>query len=116
MLRAEAGREPRDRALRELIGELSTVSPDFRTMWAAHDVRIRHEGVKRLQHPEVGLLELTYQSLDLPVSHRAVHDLSLYTAEPGSTSEERLRILASLATTPVQAADPGALPLRRGSW
>ncbi len=103
LLRAEAGREPHDRALRELIGELSTVSPDFRTMWAAHDVRIRHEGVKRLQHPEVGLLELTYQSLGLPVSPRAVHDLSLYTAEPGSTSEERLKILASLAATPVQA-------------
>ncbi|MFC9131115.1 helix-turn-helix transcriptional regulator [Streptomyces sp. NPDC057099] len=103
LLRAEAGREPHDRALRELIGELSTVSPDFRTMWAEHDVRIRHDGVKRLQHPEVGLLELTYQSLHLPVSHRAVHDLSLYTAEPGSTSEERLTLLASLAATPVQA-------------
>ncbi|GAA2310805.1 helix-turn-helix transcriptional regulator [Streptomyces kunmingensis] len=105
LLRAEAGREPHDRALRELIGELSTLSPDFRTLWAAHDVRIRHEGVKRLRHPEVGLLELTYQSLDLPVSHRAVHDLSLYTAEPGSTSEERLKILASLAATPLPAAE-----------
>ncbi|WP_244190489.1 hypothetical protein [Streptomyces caeruleatus] len=70
LLRAEAGREPHDRALRELIGELSTVSADFRTMWAAHDVRIRHEGIKRLQHPEVGLLELTYQSLDLPGSQQ----------------------------------------------
>ncbi|MET9762230.1 helix-turn-helix transcriptional regulator [Streptomyces sp. NPDC006372] len=105
LLRAEAGREPHDRALRELIGELSTVSADFRTMWAAHDVRIRHEGIKRLQHPEVGLLELTYQSLDLPVSQRAVHDLSLYTAEPGSTSEERLKLLASLASTHAGATD-----------
>ncbi|MEE1762397.1 MULTISPECIES: helix-turn-helix transcriptional regulator [unclassified Streptomyces] len=101
LLRAEAGREPHDRVLRELIGELSTVSADFRTMWAAHDVRLRHEGIKRLQHPEVGHLELTYQSLDLPVSQRAVHSLNLYTAEPGSTSEERLKLLASLAATPV---------------
>ncbi|MEV0600407.1 hypothetical protein AB0I82_14090 [Streptomyces sp. NPDC050315] len=91
---------------RELISELSTLSADFRTMWAAHEVRIRHEGTKRLQHPEVGLLELTYQSVDLPVSQRTVHDLSLYTAEPGSTSEERLRLLASLAATPVQATEP----------
>ncbi|GGX68750.1 helix-turn-helix transcriptional regulator [Streptomyces minutiscleroticus] len=106
LLRAEAGREPHDRALRELIGELSTLSADFRTMWAALDVRIRHEGVKRLQHPEVGTLELTYQSLDLPVSQRAVHDLSLYTAEPGSTSEDRLRLLASLAATRSRAAEP----------
>ncbi|WP_328897709.1 MmyB family transcriptional regulator [Streptomyces sp. NBC_00236] len=106
LLRAEAGREPHDRALRELIGELSTLSPDFRTLWAAHDVRIRHDGIKQLQHPEVGLLELTYQSLDLPVSHRAVHDLSLYTSEPGSTSEERLKILASLAATPLSVTEP----------
>ncbi|GAA1329931.1 helix-turn-helix transcriptional regulator [Streptomyces sanglieri] len=67
LLRAEAGREPHDRALRELIGELSTLSVGFRTMWAAHDVRILHVGIKRLQHPAVGPLELTYQSLDLPV-------------------------------------------------
>ncbi|MEH0529742.1 DNA-binding protein [Streptomyces stelliscabiei] len=108
LLRAEAGREPHDRALRELIGELSTLSADFRTMWAAHDVRIRHEGTKRLRHPEVGPLELTYQSLALPVSQRAVHDLSLYTAEPGSTSEERLQLLASLTATaaPVRTTKP----------
>ncbi|WP_405742522.1 hypothetical protein OG885_00970 [Streptomyces sp. NBC_00028] len=51
LLRAEAGREPHDRDLRELIGELSTLSPDFRRQWAAHDVRIRHDGIKRLWHP-----------------------------------------------------------------
>ncbi|MFE2937163.1 hypothetical protein [Streptomyces sp. NPDC059278] len=49
LLRAEAGREPHDRALRELIGKLSTRSSDFRTMWAAHDIRIRHQGIKHLQ-------------------------------------------------------------------
>lgn len=106
LLRAEAGREPHDRALRELIGELSTVSADFRTLWAAHDVRIRHEGIKRVQHPEVGPLEVTYQSLGLPVSQRAVHDLNLYTAEPGSTSEDQLKLLASLAVTPSPATEP----------
>ncbi|MGI5466204.1 helix-turn-helix transcriptional regulator [Streptomyces sp. CA-132043] len=110
LLRAEAGREPHDRTLRELIGELSTLSADFRTMWAAHDVRIRHEGIKRLQHPEVGLLELTYQTVDLPVSQRAVHDLSLYTAEPGSTSENHLKLLASLAATRSQATEPTDQP------
>ena len=99
LLRAEAGREPHDRALRELVGELSTLSTEFRTQWAAHDVRIRHDGVKRLHHPDVGDLELTYQSLDLPMSHRAVHDLTIYTAEPGSTSEDRLKLLASWAAT-----------------
>jgi transcriptional regulator with XRE-family HTH domain len=99
LLHAEAGREPHDKALRELIGELSTLSPEFRSQWAAHNVRIRHDGVKRLRHPEVGDLELTYQSLDLPVSCRAVHDLTVYTAEPGSTSEDRLKLLASWAAS-----------------
>ncbi|MGX5208094.1 MmyB family transcriptional regulator [Streptomyces violaceus] len=57
-------------------------------MWATHDVRIRNGGTKRLQHPEVGRLELTYRSLHLPLSDRAVHDLTLYTAEPGTDDED----------------------------
>lgn len=96
LLRAEAGREPNDKTLRELVGQLSTASDEFSSFWAAHDIRIRHEGIKRLQHPEVGELELTYQSIDLPVGPRAKHGLSFYTAEPGTENEERLRLLASL--------------------
>ncbi|MEU5741267.1 helix-turn-helix transcriptional regulator [Streptomyces tendae] len=99
LLRAEAGREPRDRELRELVGELSTLSPEFRGQWAAHDVLMRHDGVKRLQHPDAGHLELTFQSLDLPLPGRVVHDLVVYTAEPGTASEERLRLLASRDST-----------------
>ncbi|GAA4248339.1 helix-turn-helix transcriptional regulator [Dactylosporangium darangshiense] len=106
LLRAEAAREPRDRALRDLIGELSTLSPEFRDQWAAHDVLIRHDGIKRLQHPEVGHLELTFQHLDLPLSSRAVHNLIIYTAEPGTASEDRLKLLASWSATPSRAADP----------
>ncbi|MEU0470799.1 hypothetical protein ABZ215_42970 [Amycolatopsis sp. NPDC006131] len=60
------GARPRDRALRELVGELSTLSPEFRDHWTAHDVLIRHDGIKRLRHPEAGYLDLTFQSLDLP--------------------------------------------------
>ncbi|MDQ0753235.1 hypothetical protein QF034_007466 [Streptomyces africanus] len=86
LIRAEAGREPRDRALRELIGELSTLSTRLRTQWAAHPLRIRHHGIKRLQHPDVGRLELAYRSMDLPLSDRAVYDLTVYTAEPGTSS------------------------------
>ncbi|WP_280276392.1 helix-turn-helix transcriptional regulator [Nocardia wallacei] len=106
LLRAEAGREPRDRALRELIGELSTLSPEFRDLWAAHDVLIRHDGIKRLQHPDVGHLELTFRDLELPLSGRAVHNLITYTAEPGTASEDRLKLLASWAATPSRAAEP----------
>ncbi|MEV5753238.1 helix-turn-helix transcriptional regulator [Actinoallomurus sp. NPDC052308] len=108
LLRAEAGREPHDRALRDLIGELSTLSTEFRSQWAVHDVRLRHHGGKRLWHPQVGDLDLTYQSLDLPMSNRTVHHLTIYTAEPGSTSEDRLKLLTSLAAT--QPTHPTSRP------
>ncbi|MEV5104092.1 helix-turn-helix transcriptional regulator [Streptomyces massasporeus] len=106
LLRAEAGRFPNDRALRELVGELSTVSDEFRTRWAAHNVRIHHGGVKRFHHPEAGFLELTYQPMDLPVSVHEAHSLTIYTAEPGTAYEDRLKLLASWAATGLEAANP----------
>jgi transcriptional regulator with XRE-family HTH domain len=112
VLRAEAGRAPHDRALRELVGELSTLSPGFRTMWASHDVRVRHEGVKRLDHPGVGRLELTFRSLDLPLPQRAVHDLIVYTAEPGTPSQDRLALLAGSAAPRTPPAEPPPAPAR----
>ncbi|MDW6059093.1 helix-turn-helix transcriptional regulator [Streptomyces sp. FXJ1.4098] len=99
LLRAEADRYPNDKALRELVGELSTVSAEFRTRWAAHDVRIHHGGVKRFHHPEAGSLELIYQPMDLPVSAREAHSLIIYTAEPGTPDEDRLKLLASWGAT-----------------
>lgn len=117
LLRAEAGREPYDKVLRELIGELSTTSEEFSSFWASHDIRIRHEGTKRLHHPEVGELELTYQSVDLPAGKRVWHDLSFYTAEPGSQHEASLRLLASwaapCATTADASADESSTSTRR---
>lgn len=106
LMRAEAVREPRDQALRELIGELSTLSTRFRIQWAAHDVRIRHQGIKRLHHPDVGRLELAYRSMDLPLSDRAVYDLTVYTAEPGTSSEARLKLLAGWAAEQPSATEP----------
>ncbi len=104
LLRTEAGRHPEDRALRELVGELSTVSADFRTMWASHDIRIRHDGIKRLRHPVVGAIELTYQSLALPAPSHAVHELSVYTAQPSTTNEEQMKILATWSATSIAEA------------
>ncbi|MFI6576811.1 helix-turn-helix transcriptional regulator [Nocardiopsis sp. NPDC050513] len=108
MLRVEAGRYPNDRALRELIGELSTVSAEFRIRWAAHDVRIHHGGVKRFHHPAVGPLELTYQPMDLPISAHEAHSLTSYTAEPGTSDEDRLKLLASWAAAPAEPQSPSA--------
>jgi transcriptional regulator with XRE-family HTH domain len=99
LLRAEAGRRPHDTQLRELVGELSTVSEEFRVRWAAHDVRIHHNGAKQFRHPVVGGLDLTYCTLDLPTDDQADLRLTIYTAEPGTPSEDGLRLLASWAAT-----------------
>ncbi|WP_433065092.1 helix-turn-helix transcriptional regulator [Dactylosporangium sp. CS-033363] len=98
LLRAQAGRDPYDRALSDLIGELSTRSEVFRTWWAAHDVRLHRSGTKLLHHPEVGDLTLAYESLDL-TSDVGLR-LNAYTAEPGSSSQEALHLLASWTAAP----------------
>ncbi|MGQ3381946.1 helix-turn-helix transcriptional regulator [Glutamicibacter sp. TV12E] len=99
LLRAEAGREPNDKALHDLIGELSTLSEDFRALWATHNIRFTHEGTKRIQHPVVGQLDLAYRSFDITQVPRATHEMSIYVAQPGSPSEERLKMLSSWALT-----------------
>jgi hypothetical protein len=100
LLRAKAGRYPNDKALHELASELSTVSTELRTRWAAHRTRIHHGGVKRFHHPDAGPLQLTYQPMELPMSAHDVHSLPLYTAGPGTPDEERLALLAGWAATP----------------
>jgi transcription regulator MmyB-like protein len=106
LLRAEAGRRPHDTQLRELVGELSTVSEEFRTRWAAHDVRIHHNGAKHFRHPVVGGLDLGYCTLELPTEDRADLRLTIYTAEPGSASEDGLKLLASWAATAASTTAP----------
>ena len=98
MLRAEAGRDPHDRALTDLVGELSTRSEPFRTWWAAHNVRLHRTGVKRFHHPAVGDLVLAYESMDLTADQGL--RLNAYTAEPGSASQQALHLLASWTAAP----------------
>ncbi len=92
-MRGEAGRNPFDRTLTDLVGELSTRSDTFRRLWAAHDVRIHGAGTKRFQHPVVGELTLAYEELALTAEPGNV--MLVYSAEPGSPSAERLALLAS---------------------
>jgi transcriptional regulator with XRE-family HTH domain len=92
-LRSEAGRNPYDRHLSNLIGELSTRSPQFRTWWAAHNVRYHQTGSKRLHHPIVGDLELSYEVMEL--SAESGLTISIYSAEPGSASQQALDLLGS---------------------
>ncbi|MFJ3720152.1 helix-turn-helix transcriptional regulator [Streptomyces sp. NPDC090057] len=104
ILRREAGRDPHDKALHDLVGELSTRCEGFRTRWGAHDVRRHGTGTKRFRHPAVGDLTLAYEALDLAAEPGL--SMTVYTAEPGSPSEEGLRLLASLAAT--EHASPAA--------
>jgi len=97
ILRAAAGQNPYDRALTDLIGELSTRSEEFRTRWAAHNVRFHRTGFKRLHHPIVGDLDLTFEALELPADPGL--RITTYTAEPGSPSQDGLNLLASWAAT-----------------
>lgn len=101
-LRGVAGRNPYDRRLTDLIGELSTRSERFRVLWAQHDVRFHRTGVKRLHHPVVGELELTFEAFDLPADPGLT--MATYTAEPDSASADALRLLASWAAASAPAA------------
>jgi transcriptional regulator with XRE-family HTH domain len=96
-LRSEAGRDPHDKPLQDLIGELSTRSELFRTRWAAHNVRLHRTGVKHLQHPVVGELTLDYDVMELPADTGLT--IIAYSAEPASPSADNLRLLASWAAT-----------------
>jgi transcriptional regulator with XRE-family HTH domain len=101
MLRAEAGRDPHDRDLSDLVGELSMRSDEFRVRWAAHDVRAHRTGAKRFHHPVVGDLTLTYEMLELAADPGL--SLLAFSAEPGTTSEDALSLLGSWAATVVPA-------------
>jgi transcriptional regulator with XRE-family HTH domain len=101
-MRSAAGRNPHDKPLTDLIGELVTRSDDFRLRWSAHDVRFHRSGTKRIRHPDVGELEFTYEGLELPDNPGWM--LYAYTAAAGSSTEERLQLLGSLAVTRTGAA------------
>ena len=98
ILRAEAGRDPHDRALSDLVGELSTRSDEFRVRWAAHNVRFHRTGDKSFHHPVVGDVTVTYEVMELPADPG--HVLIALTAEPNSSSQDALNLLASWAATP----------------
>lgn len=100
ILRTEAGRNPHDRAMQDLVGELSTRSEEFRARWGAHNVRHHTSGEKVFRHPVVGELRMIYEAME-PMDQPGLNFL-IYSAEPGSPSEESLKLLASWAATSEQ--------------
>jgi transcriptional regulator with XRE-family HTH domain len=97
ILRTQSGRNPFDKRLADLVGELSVRSEEFRTRWAAHNVRRHYAGTKVFRHPVVGELELAYEAMEL--AEDPGFTLTVYPAVPGSPSDERLRLLAIWAET-----------------
>lgn len=95
-LRIQAGRDPRNRALSDLVGELSTRSDDFATRWAKQNVRLHRTARKTLHNRIIGDVELTGNALELPSDNLV---LIAYTAEPGSPAEDQLRLLATWTAT-----------------
>ncbi len=96
-LRTEAGRDPYDRALSDLVGELSTRSEEFRTRWAAHNVRQHYTGTKLVRHPIVGDLDLNFDVFNIPADTNLI--LAVYTAQADSTHEDALSLLSSWVST-----------------
>ncbi|GAA2751781.1 helix-turn-helix transcriptional regulator [Amnibacterium kyonggiense] len=96
-LRTQAARTPHDKALSDLIGELATRGTEFSRLWAKHDVRFHRAGYKRIHHPVVGDLDLSFEAMEFPSDPGLV--LTVYTPEPGSSSADALRLLATWAAT-----------------
>jgi hypothetical protein len=97
ILRTEAGRDPRNKELHDLIGELGTRSEEFRRRWGAHNVRHHGTGFKTFNHPIVGEMTLAFEGLEMAAEPGLT--LTIYTAEPGSPSAERMQLLASWAAS-----------------
>jgi len=97
LLRTDAGRDPYDRGISDLVGELSTRSDEFRVRWAKHNVRLHYTGTKRYQHPVVGDLELNFETMPLPADPGLV--LNVFSPEPASPSADALTLLATWITT-----------------
>ncbi|NDK87996.1 helix-turn-helix transcriptional regulator [Gordonia desulfuricans] len=95
ILRTEAGRDPHNKELHDLIGELSTRSTEFRTRWGSHDVRHHGTGTKTFHHPVVGEMTLAYEGMEMESEPGL--SITVYAAEPGSASAERMQLLASWA-------------------
>jgi transcriptional regulator with XRE-family HTH domain len=94
MLRAAVATDPSHPRAVAVVGELSISSAEFRRLWARHDVRDTVRGTKTFRHAQVGAVTLDWDTYPLPGSPGPV--MVVYTAEPGSPDDDRLRLLASL--------------------
>lgn len=106
ILRTASGKHPHDRRLANLVNHLAKRSDDFRTRWAAHDVRHHYSGRKHYHHPVIGEIELMFEAM--PLGPDQALTLAVYPAQPGSASENALRLLASWAMPSQEHPTPTA--------
>ncbi|MEU4596004.1 helix-turn-helix transcriptional regulator [Nocardia sp. NPDC023988] len=107
ILRMDAAANPTDPQLTALVGELSIADEQFRQWWAARNVARQEFGSKTLNHPDVGEMTLNWDTFSS--SGDSEQQLVLWSAEPGTTSHEKLRILTSWSA-PVPERDPADHP------
>lgn len=94
-LRAASARYPDDAELTGLVAELLDGSEEFARLWAAHDVTAAPTLCKTFDHPLVGPVDVNCDVLDIADRDQRV---VIYTAAPGSPSEEALRLLSVVGT------------------
>lgn len=102
-LRLHTARQRDDAQLTTLVGELSIKSEEFRRLWSEHLVADRTYGTKRLRHPLVGTLTLNYETLRQ--SDESGHLVMVFNAEPGSETDDALRLLSSWGSDRQRAAN-----------
>jgi len=98
LLRDEAGRNPYDKALTDLVGELSTRSGEFRIRWAGQNVLRHYTGEKHFHHPVVGDLRLKYEAMSIGPDEGLT--MLVYPPAPGTPYEDAIRLLAAWQATP----------------
>jgi transcriptional regulator with XRE-family HTH domain len=97
-LRNAVARDPYDKDLSDLIGELAVHSDRFRKLWGSQDVFVHRDGLMRIDHPVVGRVDLVYEVLRLESEIELA--MLAFSAEPGSASHDALKLLASWMSTP----------------
>ena len=104
ILRLEAGHYPDDRALADLVGELTLKSPEFTGWWNDHRVLRRTHGAKHYYHPVAGEIHFSYESFQAPGDPDQT--LCVYNVEPGSNSAQALRLISSWTASNIPAPGP----------
>ncbi|MFI6957061.1 helix-turn-helix transcriptional regulator [Nocardia sp. NPDC050408] len=108
LLRTDAGRDPYDRGISDLVGELSTRSEEFRVRWAKHNVRLHYTGTKSFHHPVVGDISIGYETMPLPADPGLV--VNFYTVQPATPSADAMTLLGTWAATNIHPPAPADQP------